>query len=198
MNDLSVEKKMRFALAGNPNCGKSTFFNLMTGQQRPVGNLSGVTVEKYVGTVKKGVSQKNIELCDLPGMYSADPLGAEERIAAEELKSGAYDCIINIIDGTNLERQLYLTLQLRMTGKPMVVGVNMADILKEQGIYIDYKKLGRLLGNVEVLPISAKRGTGTKELICAAEKACKIKNDSLPDFVSADFQSGFIRIMIKY
>lgn len=164
------EKTLRFLLVGNPNCGKSTLFNKITGQQRPVGNLSGVTVEQYEGRAGKNVAGHSVLLCDLPGMYSAVPIGAEEKVAADALTEDRFDAILNIVDGTNLERQLYLTLQLCALGRPIAVGVNMADMMEKSGIAIDYGKLGELLGNIPVVPISAKNGDGVE---CLMEKTAR-------------------------
>lgn len=159
------ERPLRFLLVGNPNCGKSTLFNRMTGERRPVGNLSGVTVERYEGRAGKCVAGHPVWLCDLPGLYSVDPLGAEEKVAAEALTEERYDAILNIVDGTCLERQLYLTLQLCALGRPMAVGVNMADLVERSGPPPDYEKLGRLLGGIPVFPICAKTGEGTERLL---------------------------------
>lgn len=165
------ERPLRFLLVGNPNCGKSTLFNRMTGERRPVGNLSGVTVERYEGRAGKCVAGHPVWLCDLPGLYSVDPLGAEEKVAAEALTEERYDAILNIVDGTCLERQLYLTLQLCALGRPMAVGVNMADLVERSGPPPDYEKLGRLLGGIPVLPICAKTGEGTERLLVETARA---------------------------
>lgn len=131
------------ALAGNPNSGKTTLFNELTGSRQHVGNWPGVTVDKKEGIYKKN---KEIKILDLPGTYSLSPYSAEEIIARDYIVNDKPDVVINIVDGTNIERNLYLTLQIAETKIPMVVAVNMMDEVEAQGDKIDCKKLSKLLG----------------------------------------------------
>lgn len=158
-------------LAGNPNSGKTTLFNQLTGSSQYVGNWPGVTVEKKEGSLR---SHKQIKILDLPGIYSLTGSSIEEVIASEQLTSGNGDLILNIVDGTNLERNLYLTTQLIELGLPMVICINMADILSRYKSEMpDFEKLSSDLG-CPVLPISAKTGQGlkalTKVLVTALEE----------------------------
>ena len=157
------------ALAGNPNSGKTTLFNELTGARQHVGNWPGVTVDKKEGIYKKN---KEISILDLPGTYSLSPYSAEEVIARDYIVKDKPDAVINIVDGTNIERNLYLTLQVAETKIPMVVALNMMDEVEKQGDKIDYKKLSDLLG-VPVLPIVARSGKGIDELMKAAIDAAK-------------------------
>ena len=157
---------IRIALAGNPNCGKTTLFNALTGSNQYVGNWPGVTVEKKEGKLKK---HNDVTVTDLPGIYSLSPYTLEEVVARNYLIGERPDAILNIIDGTNLERNLYLTTQLTELGIPVVVAVNMMDIIKKNGDQIKISELSRQLG-CKVVEISALKGTGTQE---AAEEAIK-------------------------
>ncbi|MCI5871040.1 MAG: 50S ribosome-binding GTPase, partial [Streptococcus sp.] len=125
---------MEIALIGNPNCGKTSLFNLMTGNRQRVGNWPGVTVERKSGTYK---SDKSLAIQDLPGIYSMSPYSPEELVARDYLLSHEADAILNIVDSTNLERNLYLTTQLLEAGLPVTIALNMSDILKSQGKFID-------------------------------------------------------------
>ena len=158
---------IKIALAGNPNCGKTTMFNDLTGSAQYVGNWPGVTVEKKEGRLK---GHKDIIIQDLPGVYSLSPYTLEEVIARNYLVNDKPDAIINILDGTNIERNLYLTTQLIELGIPTVVAVNMIDIVRKNGDVIHLKKLGEALG-CEVVETSALKGDGSRE---AAEKAAAI------------------------
>ena len=129
---------IRIALAGNPNCGKTTLFNELTGSSQYVGNWPGVTVEKKDGILK---GHKNVIIQDLPGIYSLSPYTLEEKVARNYLVNEQPDVILNIIDGTNLERNLYLTTQLVEIGLPMIVAINMMDLVKKNGDIIDFDKL---------------------------------------------------------
>ena len=162
-----MERELKIALAGNPNCGKTTLFNGLTGSNQFVGNWPGVTVEKKEGKLK---GHKNVTIMDLPGIYSLSPYTLEEVIARSYLIGERPDAILNIIDGTNLERNLYLTTQLTELGIPVVVAVNMMDIVKKNGDKINIKELSRELG-CEVMEISALKGTGIMEAAEAAVKA---------------------------
>lgn len=158
---------IKIALAGNPNCGKTTLFNDLTGSNQYVGNWPGVTVEKKEGRLK---GHKDVVIQDLPGIYSLSPYTLEEVVARSYLVNEKPDAILNIVDGTNIERNLYLTTQLIELGLPVVVAVNMMDLVKKNGDQIDLKALGKSLG-CEVVEMSALKGQGSLE---AAEKAAQI------------------------
>jgi ferrous iron transport protein B len=162
------------ALAGNPNSGKTTLFNELTGARQHVGNWPGVTVDKKEGIYKKN---KEVNILDLPGTYSLSPYSAEEVIARDYIVKDKPDVVINIVDGTNIERNLYLTLQIAETKIPMVVAVNMMDEVEARGDKIDCDKLSELLG-VPVLPIVARNGKGIKELMDAAIEVAKNKTSA--------------------
>ena len=160
---------LRIALAGNPNSGKTTLFNALTGSNQFVGNWPGVTVEKKEGRLKK---HDDVTITDLPGIYSLSPYTLEEVVARNYLISERPDAILNIIDGTNLERNLYLTTQLTELGIPVVLAVNMMDIVRKNGDEINMKELSRQLG-CRVMPISALKGDGAMEAAEAAIEAAK-------------------------
>ncbi len=151
---------LKIALAGNPNAGKTTLFNALTGSNQFVGNWPGVTVEKKEGKLK---GNKEIAIVDLPGIYSLSPYTLEEVIARDYLLEEKPDVLLNIIDGTNLERNLYLTTQLAELGIPMIVAINMMDVVDKNGDKIDTERLSKELG-CAVMPISALKGTGIKEV----------------------------------
>lgn len=155
---------IKIALAGNPNSGKTTLFNALTGSNQFVGNWPGVTVEKKEGKLKK---HKDVTVIDLPGIYSLSPYTLEEVVAREYLINERPDAILNIVDGTNLERNLYLTTQLTELGIPVVIAINMMDVVKKNGDKIDIEALSKKLG-CHITEISALKGTGVNE---AAEKA---------------------------
>ena len=163
-----MERELKIALEGNPNCGKPTLFNALTGSNQFVGNWPGVTVEKKEGKLK---GHKNVIVMDLPGIYSLSPYTLEEVVARNYLIGERPDAILNIIDGTNLERNLYLTTQLVELGIPVVIAVNMMDVVKKNGDKIDIKELSRELG-CEVYEISALKGTGIMDAANAAVAAC--------------------------
>ncbi len=150
---------VRIALAGNPNCGKTTLFNALTGANQFVGNWPGVTVEKKEGKYK---GDKEVTITDLPGIYSLSPYTLEEVVARNYLIDEHPDAILNIVDGTNLERNLYLTTQLVELGIPVVVAINMIDVVAKNGDQINSKRLAEELG-VEVVEISALKGTGVED-----------------------------------
>lgn len=158
---------IKIALAGNPNCGKTTLFNALTGSNQFVGNWPGVTVEKKEGKLK---GNKSVTIMDLPGIYSLSPYTLEEVVARTYLITERPDAILNIVDGTNLERNLYLTTQILELGIPVVVAVNMADLLEKTGEKVNLDKLSEKLG-CPVVSISALKGTGIKK---AAEKAVEL------------------------
>ena len=158
---------VRIALAGNPNSGKTTLFNALTGSNQFVGNWPGVTVEKKEGKLKK---HDGVVVTDLPGIYSLSPYTLEEVVARNYLIEERPDAILNIIDGTNLERNLYLTTQLVELGIPVVVAVNMCDLVKKNGDEINFRELSRELG-CRVVEISALKGIGVMDAAEAAIEA---------------------------
>ena len=160
---------LRIALAGNPNSGKTTLFNALTGSTQYVGNWPGVTVEKKEGKYKK---QKDVIITDLPGIYSLSPYTLEEVVARNYLLKEKPDAILNIVDATNLERNLYLTTQCMELGIPVVIALNMMDIIEKNGDHINVKKLSEKLG-VEIVEISALKGTGVDKAAEAAINAAK-------------------------
>ena len=159
--------ELRIALAGNPNAGKTTLFNALTGSNQFVGNWPGVTVEKKEGNLKK---HDDVIITDLPGIYSLSPYTLEEVVARNYLVGERPDAILNIVDGTNLERNLYLTTQLIELGIPVVIAINMMDVVRKNGDTLDTKELSRRLG-VQIIEISALKGDHTLE---AAELAVKV------------------------
>ena len=158
---------VKIALAGNPNCGKTTLFNALTGSNQFVGNWPGVTVEKKEGKLK---GNKDVVIMDLPGIYSLSPYTLEEVVARNYLITERPDAILNIVDGTNLERNLYLSTQLMELGIPVIMAVNMMDVVAKNGDIIQIGELSGQLG-CEVVEISALKGTGIRE---AADKAVRI------------------------
>ena len=164
-----MEKQIKIALAGNPNCGKTTLFNALTGSNQFVGNWPGVTVEKKEGRLKK---HDDVVIMDLPGIYSLSPYTLEEVVARNYLITERPDAILNIIDGTNLERNLYLTTQLTELGIPVVIAINMMDIVRKNGDEINVKELSRELG-CEIIEISALKGDGVMDAAEAAIRAAK-------------------------
>ncbi len=171
-----MEKQIKIALAGNPNCGKTTLFNALTGSNQFVGNWPGVTVEKKEGKLKK---HDDVVIMDLPGIYSLSPYTLEEVVARNYLIEERPDAILNIIDGTNLERNLYLTTQLTELGIPVVIAVNMMDVVRKNGDQINVKELSRQLG-CEIVEISALKGDGVMEAAEAAVKAAQGKTKTIP------------------
>ena len=155
---------IRIALAGNPNCGKTTMFNDLTGANQYVGNWPGVTVEKKEGKYTK---DKDVTVTDLPGIYSLSPYSPEEIVARDYLLDGDPDVVINLIDATNLERNLYLTTQILELGLPVVIALNMMDLVEKNGDTIDVDKLSRELG-CPIVPTSALKGRGMDELVKTA------------------------------
>ena len=160
---------MIIALAGNPNCGKTTLFNELTGSRQHVGNWPGVTVDKKEGVYK---GNKDVTILDLPGTYSLSPYSAEEIVARDYIVKDKPDAVINIVDGTSIERNLYLSLQIMETRIPMVIAMNMMDEVEAKGDQIDCQKLSWALG-IPVVPIVARSGKGLKELMCAVLKAAE-------------------------
>ena len=183
--------ELKIALAGNPNCGKTTLFNALTGSNQYVGNWPGVTVEKKEGRLK---GHKDVIIQDLPGIYSLSPYTLEEVVARSYLVKEQPDAILNIVDGTNIERNLYLTTQLIELGIPVVVAVNMIDLVRKNGDQIDLKKLGDALG-CEVVEMSALKGEGG---MAAAEKAVAIaqakKSGELPHVFTGSVEHAIAHI----
>ena len=152
---------MIFALAGNQNCGKTTLFNALTGSNQHVGNFPGVTVDQKMGEIR---GEKNCSVVDLPGIYSLRPYTQEEIVTRDFILNQKPDGIITIVDATNIERNLYLTLQLLELRVPMVLALNMMDEVRANGGSVDVQKLSAALG-IPVVPISAAKGEGVSELI---------------------------------
>lgn len=173
-------KKICFALAGNPNSGKTSLFNQLTGARQQVGNWPGVTVERKSGFLKK---QAHIRIQDLPGIYSMSPYTPEEIVTRDFLLNGQPDVVLNILDATNLERNLYLTTQLLELGRPLVIGLNMMDLLKKSGKKLNLDKLSYGLG-VPVVPISALKNQGLTEFIKKGQHVAQMppSNPSFPTY----------------
>ena len=165
---------IKIALAGNPNSGKTTLFNALTGSNQYVGNWPGVTVEKKEGRYK---GDKDVIIQDLPGRYSLSPYTLEEVVSRTYLVNERPDAILNIVDGTNIERNLYLTTQLIELGIPVVVAVNMMDLVRKNGDKIDTRKLAKMLG-CEVVEISALKGEGNTAVCDKAIAAAKGKKEA--------------------
>lgn len=196
------DRPVMLALAGNPNCGKTTLFNAMTGSKEYVGNWPGVTVEKKEGKIKQRNTKGEGGLCtmghemtvvDLPGIYSLSPYSMEEIVARDYIINDAPDAIINIVDATNLERNLYLTIQLMELERPMILALNMMDEVEKQGDSIDCKQLSLELG-IPVVPISARTGAGIDELVTGLQSLITAAHTQLhegfliePDDVYDDF-----------
>ena len=179
---------IKIALAGNPNCGKTTLFNDLTGSTQYVGNWPGVTVEKKEGRLK---GDKDVVIQDLPGIYSLSPYTLEEVVSRNYLVEEKPDVILNIVDGTNIERNLYLTTQLLEIGLPVVMAVNMMDLVKKNGDKIDMKKLADALG-VRIVEISALKGQGTQDAVKACLEAAKTgKTTELPHVFTGSVEHAY-------
>ena len=181
----------RFALAGNPNCGKTTMFNALTGANQYVGNWPGVTVEKKEGKVR-GKSGRNTVVTDLPGIYSLSPYTLEEVVSRNYILHDNPDVIIDLVDATNIERNLYLTTQLIETGVPVVIALNMADLIEKKGLKIDTKRLSMVLG-CPVIETSALKKTGLDAVIREAEKTAQARTAKLPAEIFPDEIESAIR-----
>ncbi|HEO8608049.1 TPA: ferrous iron transport protein B [Streptococcus suis] len=179
------------ALAGNPNSGKTTLFNLLTGTNQRVGNWPGVTVERKSGTIKK---RKHLLIQDLPGIYSLSPYTPEERVARDYLIADQPAAILNVLDATNLERNLYLTLQLLEMGLPIVIALNMTDALKSQGRSINSDQLSYQLG-VPVQPISALKNLGTPQLLHEVEKIANQQAEPIYPQYDKQFEAGLAQVI---
>ena len=177
-------REMKLALAGNPNCGKTTLFNALTGSDQYVGNWPGVTVEKKEGKAK--TDGREVTVVDLPGIYSLSPYSMEEIVARDFIIGESPDAIINIVDATNLERNLYLTVQLLELERPMVMALNFMDEVEKNGDRIDIDKLSELLG-IPVVPITAKTGENLDELMRVAHRQMHIGFTIEPDDLYDDF-----------
>ena len=182
--------EIRIALAGNPNCGKTTLFNALTGSNQYVGNWPGVTVEKKEGKLK---GHADVTIQDLPGIYSLSPYTLEEVVSRNYLVSDKPDVILNIIDGTNLERNLYLTTQLAETGIPMVIAMNMMDLVKKAGDDINIAELSKRLG-CKIVEISALKGQGIKKAAEEAILAAKTKSLPTPMTYTKDVEGALTSI----
>lgn len=167
MADLTI------ALAGNPNAGKTTIFNALTGLHQHTGNWPGKTVEKKEGEIKFG--DLNINIVDLPGTYSLTVYSPEEIIARDFIIEARPDVVINVVDATNLERNLYLTVQILELDVPVILALNMNDALQKDGAKIDLENLSRLLGDIPVVSTTANRGSGISDLIAKAVRAARKK-----------------------
>lgn len=179
---IPKEKEVVFALAGNQNCGKTTLFNQLTGSNQHVGNFPGVTVDRKDGKIRG----ENASVVDLPGIYSLSPFTNEEIVTRDFLLKGKPDGIINIIDATNIERNLYLTLQLLELDIPLVIALNMMDEVRENGGTINVNRLESILG-VPVIPISASKDEGVDELIAHAIHVARYKEGpGMQDFCRPD------------
>lgn len=185
-----ADQKLTIALAGNPNSGKTTLFNALTGSNQFVGNWPGVTVEKKEGRLK---GNKDVLIEDLPGIYSLSPYTTEEVVSRNFLVDENPDAILNIVDGTNLERNLYLTTQLLELGIPVVVAVNMSDLVAKNGDKLDLKKLSAQLG-VKAVEISALKGTGINEAAELAVEAAKSKKAAKPVAFAKDIEGALKEI----
>ena len=177
-------RTMRIALAGNPNCGKTTLFNALTGSNQYVGNWPGVTVEKKEGETRIG--DRTVTVVDLPGIYSLSPYSMEEIVARDFIIGEAPDCVIDIVDATNLERNLYLTIQLLELERPTVVALNFMDEVEKRGDRIDVDRLSKELG-VPVIPITARTGEGVEELMHTAHRQMHLGVTIEPDDLYDDY-----------
>ena len=176
---------IKIALAGNPNCGKTTMFNALTGANQYVGNWPGVTVEKKEGKLKDKSRADDITITDLPGIYSLSPYTLEEVVSRDYLLKDNPDVIIDLVDATNIERNLYLTTQLIETGIPVVIALNMADLIEKKGLKIDLKRLSMVLG-CPIVETSALKKRGLDELIETAVKSAKKKEVGIPGAIFSE------------
>ncbi len=185
---------IKIALAGNPNCGKTTMFNALTGANQYVGNWPGVTVEKKEGKLKSKKTKEEVIVTDLPGIYSMSPYTLEEVVSRDYVLKENPDVIIDLVDATNIERNLYLTTQLIETGVPVVIALNMADLLAKRGIKIDVKRLSMLL-DCPIIETSALKGEGLEKLIDEAVKVAKKSEIDLPkDIFSAELEGAVAEV----
>ena len=176
---------LTIALAGNPNSGKTTMFNKLTGANQRVGNWPGVTIDRKVGKIRG----TDYELVDLPGIYSLSPYSPEEIVSRNFLIEDRPDAVINIVDATNLERNLFLTLQIIDTGIPTVIALNMMDQIRKLGDQIDVEKLSKELG-CKVVPVSALNAEGIKELVAAVGEVAEAKQTPEPMYFDGDVEAA--------
>lgn len=185
---------MRIALAGNPNCGKTTMFNALTGANQYVGNWPGVTVEKKEGKLKGIKAGEDVVVTDLPGIYSLSPYTLEEVVSRDYLLKEGPDVIVNLVDATNIERNLYLTTQLIETGIPVVIALNMSDLLEKRGIKVDTARLSMLL-DCPIIETSALKQSGLGELINEAVRVANKKETDLPkDIFSKEMEAAVCEV----
>ena len=182
---------IKIALAGNPNCGKTTMFNALTGANQYVGNWPGVTVEKKEGKLKSKKTKEEVIVTDLPGIYSMSPYTLEEVVSRDYVLKENPDVIIDLVDATNIERNLYLTTQLIETGVPVVIALNMADLLAKRGIKSDVKRLSMLL-DCPIIETSALKGEGLDKLIDEAVKVAKKSEIDLPKDIFSEELEGAV------
>ena len=182
---------IKIALAGNPNCGKTTMFNALTGANQYVGNWPGVTVEKKEGKLKSKKTKEEVIVTDLPGIYSMSPYTLEEVVSRDYVLKENPDVIIDLVDATNIERNLYLTTQLIETGVPVVIALNMADLLAKRGIKIDVKRLSMLL-DCPIIETSALKGEGLDKLIDEAVKVAKKSEIDFPKDIFSEELEGAV------
>ena len=182
---------IKIALAGNPNCGKTTMFNALTGANQYVGNWPGVTVEKKEGKLKSKKTKEEVIVTDLPGIYSMSPYTLEEVVSRDYVLKENPDVIIDLVDATNIERNLYLTTQLIETGVPVVIALNMADLLAKRGIKINVKRLSMLL-DCPIVETSALKGEGLDKLIDEAVKVAKKSEIDLPKDIFSEELEGAV------
>ncbi len=181
---------IKIGLAGNPNCGKTTMFNALTGANQYVGNWPGVTVEKKEGKIREKWSKEDITLTDLPGIYSLSPYTLEEVVSRDYILQDNPDVIIDLVDATNIERNLYLTTQIIETGVPTVIALNMADLMDKNGLKIDVKRLSMLL-DCPIVETSALKQTGLEELLEKAVQVANKKEHNLPiEIFSKDLEKA--------
>ena len=179
------------ALAGNPNSGKTSLFNILTGSSQHVGNWPGVTVEKKSGLFRKN---KEIIIQDLPGIYSLSPYTSEEMVSRNYILSGNADAILDVVDATNLERNLYLSLQLIETGIPVVLALNMSDVVEKQGKWIDTTKLSYQLG-VPVVATSALKKTGIDQVMRQALQEIERTDETIYPIYDSHFEAALSEII---
>ena len=182
---------IKIALAGNPNSGKTTLFNALTGSNQYVGNWPGVTVEKKDGILE---GSKDVIIQDLPGIYSLSPYSLEEKVSRKYLVEEDPNGVLNIVDGTNIERNLYLSTQLAELGIPMVMAVNMMDVVRKNGDKIDFAKIGKAL-NCAVIGISAQRGEGCRDAAGEIVKLARAgKKGEVPHVFSGSVEHAIAHI----